>query len=186
MKNQDYRDMVDDVLDQLPGNWQKHLGRTLKQLPNNNTAVGITLKFPANDQRQGMQIFYRESDAYIMGYQTVNGQNYATNNQINNIANANNLGFNDDYATLGWNRQGPSVNALNGPSVSVGTLDLALTSAANGAVTRIQLCRIVLALAEGVRFMDVEKAVRGGFTIDTSMVDWNQQLQNGNAKLKQG
>jgi hypothetical protein len=48
------------------------------------------------------------------------------------------------------------------------------------------MCRIVIALGEGVRFINVEKAVRGGDPITTDMVDWGQQLARGNAVRRQG
>ena len=186
MNNQNYRDMVENVCEQLPGNWQRIGTRMVKQLPNLATVVGIALQFPAGDLRQGMQIFYRQRDAYIMGYRTANAQSYATHNQLANVAGAIDLGYNDDYAVLGWNRQGPSVNTLGGPVVDVPTLDQALTSAAAGRATAAQLGRIVVALAEGVRFIDVERAVRGALPITTAMVDWNQQLAAGVAALRQG
>jgi Ribosome inactivating protein len=187
MNNQNYRDMVMHAIEALPGATLKVGLRWIKQLPPAAApAVPVTLQFPAGDARQGMQIFYRRHDAYIMGYRTTHGQNYACNNQMANIPAPLNLGFNDDYATLGWNRQGSAVNTDGGPKVTVADLDQALTSASNGAVSRIQLCRIVLALAEGIRFDDVEKAVRAGSAINTTMVDWAQQLVNGNAVLRQG
>jgi hypothetical protein len=120
-----------------------------------------------------------------MGYRTTGNQVYATFNQHANIPGSINLGFNDDYATLGWNRQGLPVNG-GGPTLTVALLDEALYSAAAGRTSAIQLCRIVLALAEGVRFINVEKAVRGGDPITTDMVDWAQQLANNTAVLRQG
>ena len=186
MNNQQYRAMVDDVCEQLPGNWQRIGSRMVKQLPGAGAPVYLTLQFPQGDNRQGMQIIYRRHDAYIMGYVTTAGQAYAAHNQMGNVPNAIDLTYKDDYATLGWNRQGPSVNTANGPTVSVAQLDMALNSAAVGAVNKIGLCRMVLALAEGVRFMDVERAVRGNLPINTQMVDWAQQLAEGMAVLKQG
>jgi hypothetical protein len=137
MNNQNYRDMVDDVCNQLPGVWQRIGQRQVKQLPvAAPPPVPITLRFPGGDGRQGMQILYRRHDAYIMGYRTTGGQTYACHNQVANVAGAINLEYNDDYAILGWNRQGLPVNG-GGPTVSVPELDQALTSASLGAVTRI-------------------------------------------------
>lgn len=186
MNNKDYTDMVLEVVGALPGVLQKVNQRWVKQLPPAAApAVPIALQFPAGDQRQGMQIYYRRHDAYIMGYRTTGGTSYACNNQVANIPASVNLTFNDDYATLGWNRQGLAVNA-GGPTVTVATLDQALHSASNGAVSSKQLCTIVIALAEGVRFDDVEKAVRAGSTITTAMVDWAMQMGAGKAVLRQG
>lgn len=189
MNNQNYRDMVDAVCEALPGVWQRIGNRQVKQLPVAQAGaagqVAIALQFPAGDARQGMQIIYRRHDAYIMGYRTTGNIAYACHNQIANVANAQDLRYNDDYATLGWNRQGLAVNG-GGPALTVALLDQALEGASRGAITAISLCRIVLALAEGVRFMNVEKAVRGGDRITTDMVDWNQQLADGQAVLRQG
>ena len=46
--------------------------------------------------------------------------------------------------------------------------------------------KAVVGMAEGIRFMDVEKVVRGQLIISTDMVDWNQQLAAGEACLRQG
>lgn len=181
MNNQNYRDMVDNIIEQLPGVWNLRI----KQLPAGPPAsVDIVLQFPPNDPRQGMAIIYRRCDAYVLGYRTRAGVAYATHNQLGNVSGAIDLRFNDDYASLGWNRQGLPINS-GGPTIGVHTLELALYSAAEGPVTAIQLCNIVVALAEGVRFKNVEKAVRGRDQITTEMVDWAQQLQNNNAILRQ-
>lgn len=187
MNNQHYREMVDNVAEGLPGQWQRIGQRQVKQLPQAAPpAVAYTLQFPGGDVRQGFQIYYRRHDAYIMGFRTAGGVAYACTNQMANVPNALNLGFNDDYATLGWNRQGASVNTGGGPRVSVALLDVALNRANNGQARREDMLRIVLALAEGVRFMSVERAVRGELPIDTQMVDWGQQLAAGDAVLRQG
>lgn len=187
MNNQNYRDMVDNVAEGLPGVWQRIGQRQVKQLPAAAPPpVGYALQFPNGDRRQGFQIVYRRHDAYIMGFRTAGGVAYACTNQMANVAGSLNLGFNDDYATLGWNRQGASVNTGGGPRVDVALLDVALTRANNGQARREDVLRIVLALAEGVRFIDVERAVRGGLPITTQMVDWNQQLASNNAVLRQG
>ena len=73
-----------------------------------------------------------------------------------------------------------------GPQVDVPLLDVALTRANNGNARREDVLRIVLALAEGVRFMSVERAVRGHLPISTQMVDWGQQLAANDAVLRQG
>ena len=185
MNNQNYRDMVDDVIEQQPGAYNRIGNRQVKQLPAIAGHIAITLQFPNGDHRQGMQILYRRRDAYIMGYRTAGNQFYAAHNQVANIPNSLSLRFNDDYATLGWNRQGLAINR-GGPTVDVPSLDIALHSAAVGPTSAGQLCTIVVALAEGIRFMDVEKAVRGQLRISTDMVDWNQQLAAGEACLRQG
>jgi hypothetical protein len=118
LNNQNYRDMVDNVAEGLPGNWRRIVQRQVKQLPAAAPPpVAYALQFPAGDARQGFQILYRRHDAYIMGYRTVGGVTYACTNQAANAPGALNLGFNDDYATVGWNRQGLSVNTGGGPRV---------------------------------------------------------------------
>lgn len=182
MNNADYRAMVDHAVENVPGAWN---GR-IKQLPvGNNAAFNFVLQFPANDLRQGMQIVYRTRDWYILGYVTTGGVAYVTHDQVGNVAGATDLGFDGDYASLGWNRQGLAVNA-GGPMVSVALLDIALYSAAAGAASAGQLCVIAIALAEGVRFKNVERAVRATDPINTEMVDWAQQLAAGEAILRSG
>ncbi len=186
MNNQDYRAMVDDIAENLPGQWQRIGQRQVKQLPAATTNVEMTLRFPNGDPRQGFRIIYRRNDIYVRGFRTAGNVAYACHNQMANVAGATDLGFDDAYSTLGWNRQVYSINRGGGPQVTVPLLDAALTRANNGAARREDVLRIVVALAEGVRFMSVEKAVRGGLVITTDMVDWGQQLAANDAVLRQG
>ncbi|MGE0425703.1 MAG: ribosome-inactivating family protein [Reyranellaceae bacterium] len=186
MNNQDYRSMVDDVAENLPGQWQRIGNRQVKQLPAAGANVEQLLQFPPGDPRQGLRIIYRRHDIYIRGYRTAAGVAYACNNQMANVAGATNLGFDDAYGTLGWNRQVYTINRGAGPQVTVPLLDIALNAAANGAASRGDMLRIVVALAEGVRFMSVERAIRGALPITTDMVDWAQQLAANDAVLRQG
>lgn len=185
MNNQNYRDMVDHTAEALPGQWQRIGNRQVKQLPAAGAAFEHTLQFPGGDARQGLRIIYRRHDIYIMGFRTSGGIAYACNNQVANIGGAQNLGFDDAYGTLGWDRTSRTLNT-NGPTINVANLDIALTRANAGTARREHVLCIVVALAEGVRFMDVEKAVRGTLPITTQMVDWGQQLAAGNAVLRQG
>ncbi len=186
MNNQNYRDMVDHTAETVPGQWQRIGGRQVKQLQAPGANFEHTLQFPAGDARQGFRVIYRRHDIYIMGFRTAGGVAYACHNQTGNVPGSQSLGFDDAYSTLGWNRQVYSVNKGGGPQVNVQLLDSALTRANNGQARREDVLRMVLALAEGVRFMDVEKAVRGSDPITTQMVDWGQQLAAGNAVLRQG
>ena len=189
MNNQDYRAMVDHVAETLPGVWQRIGNRQVKQLPTAAAAaapVYQALQFPAGDIRQGFQIVYRRHDIYIMGFRTAGGISYACNNQVANVAGALNLGFDDAYSTLGWNRQAVDINLGGGPKISVAELDFALTRANNGQARQFDVLCMVVVLAEGVRFMSVERAIRGKLRIDTTMVDWGQQLAADNAVLKPG
>jgi hypothetical protein len=186
MNNQHYRAMVDDVAEGLPGVWQRIGQRQVKQLPAAGANVEYVLQFPPGDARQGFRIVYRRHDIYIRGFRTAAGIAYACHNQTVNVPGSIDLGFDDAYGTLGWNRQVQIVNRGGGPQVNVQLLDTALTRANNGNARREDVLRMVLALAEGVRFIDVEKAVRGGDPITTQMVDWGQQLAANNAVLRQG
>jgi hypothetical protein len=186
INNQQYRAMVDDAAERLPGAWQRIGTRQVKQLPPAGAAVYFTLQFPAGDVRQGFQIVYRRHDIYIMGFRTKGGISYACNNQLANVPGALNLGFNDAYGTLGWDRQTQIINQGGGPKIDVPALDFALTRANNGQARQFDVLCMVVALAEGVRFMSVEKAVRGKLPIGTAMVDWDQQLAADDAVLKPG
>jgi hypothetical protein len=178
--------MVDDVAERLPGNWQRIGTRQVKQLPPAGAPVYFTLQFPAKDARQGFQIVYRRHDIYIMGFRTSGGISYACHNQLANVAGALNLGFNDAYGTLGWDRRSQVINQGGGPNIDVTALNFALTRANNGQGRQSDVLCMVVALAEGVRFMSVEKAIRGKLPIGTAMVDWAQQLAANDAVLKQG
>lgn len=187
LNNQNYRDMVDNVAEGLPGVWQRIGNRQVKQLPvAAPPPVRYTLQFPPGDDRQGFQIIYRRNDAYILGFCTAGNNTYACANQVGAVAGAQSLGYNDTYADLGWNRQAAVVNRGGGPRVTVPLLDFALTRANNGNARREDMLCLVIALAEGVRFMDVERAVRGELPITTQMVDWGQQLAANQAVLRQG
>lgn len=182
LNNQQYRNMVDDIIERCPGHWN---GRRKQLTMGNNNPFNFILQFPNGDERQGMQIIYRTRDLYILGYVTIAGTSYVTHDQLANVAGATDLGFNGDYATLGWNRQGLAVNN-GGPVVSVPELDTALYRAYDGQAAAGDLCIMAIALAEAVRFKNVERAVRGGDPITTNMVDWNQQIVSGEATLLSG
>jgi hypothetical protein len=178
-----YSEMLYGIRDLLPGIWQARI----KQLPQGAAPVAIVLPFPPGDPRQGMQIYYRTSDIYIMGYRTTANQVYATFNHMAALPGSINLVYPDDYLKLGWDRISQTINKSPCPiKATVAELDAVLTQANYAALKNTQFCTMVTCLSEALRFLDVEKAVRGGDPITTTMVDWAGQLAAGNAVLKAG
>jgi hypothetical protein len=143
--------------------------------------VFITLAFPAGDDRQGLQIAYRQSDIYIQGYRTANGTVYAVHNQLAIAQGATDLGFEDDYPSIGWkDRDKTDITK------TIDDLDGALWRASAGKIGGIDFGTLAITLAEAVRFSDVQKAVNKGTPISSRMTKWDAQVLAGNAVLLSG
>lgn len=153
-----------------------------KQLPQGDNNVDFhTLVFPANDERQGLQIAYRRRDCYILGYRTTAGAVYATSGNTAIAQGSIDLGFKDDYPNIGW-KDKDKTNIVK----TIEDLDGALWRASDGKIGALDYGTIAITLAEALRFQDVMMAVVKGTEISGRMVKWDAQVQAGNAVLLSG
>lgn len=131
---------------------------------------------------EAIELIYLPRNMYIMGYRAAGSVTvFQTTTAVINATSF--LNFGPSYIAMNWNKN------IDDTTVSFTDLTAALWAISGGApVGEAQMRAVVIAFAEGLRFFDVEQAVIDGGhdNITNAMVDWNNQIAAGHARLRQG
>ena len=166
--------MLDGIIAEILGHYAlnpKLSGQVL-------SAANIIDRVPITIYGQGMELFIRRNDLYVLGY-IGGGKMYCVDETPKPDINATSLGYAAAYMDLGWNRTAqPTI------TVTENNIGASLAAAANGAKLGKQQYLYLAILIEATRFLDVTEFIKQGTAFSKTRLDWQDQVNAGNARVR--
>lgn len=149
------------------------------RLPNQQTEQAVTLS-ALPDDLGGLQLIFRPSDLYLLGFRNLVGGTYAFENQVNAVQNSASTGFDDAYKDMGVDRDSWVTVTLE--EVKQALWDIAYAPGAPGKAT---MGKLVVGFCEAARFADIERSVIAGSRFDGKLLKWESKSRAPQDKLLQ-
>ncbi len=149
------------------------------RLPNVQAAQSVIL---ANlpDDIAGIELIFRPSDLYLLGFRNLVNVTYAFENQVNAVQNSTTFGFEDAYMDMGIDRDSWVTVTLD--DVSQALWDIAYAGGPPGKAT---MGALVVSFCEASRFADIERSVLAGTRFDGKLLKWESAARAPVDKLLQ-
>ena len=136
----------------------------------------MSLELP--DDLAGIQLIFRPSDLYLMGFVNLVNVTYAFENQVASVQNAVTMGFEDAYKDMGVDRDSWVTVTL--AEVEQALWDIAYAGGAPGKAT---LGKLVVGFCEASRFADIERSVLTNARFDGKLLKWDSTSRAATDKL---
>lgn len=149
------------------------------RLPNVQAEQSVILdQMP--DGIDGIELIFRPSDLYLMGFRNMVNATYAFDNQVGAVQNSAGFGFEDAYKDMGIDRDSWVTVTLE--QVQQALWDIAYAGGVPGKAT---MGALVIGFCEASRFADIERSVIAGARFDGKLLKWDSLQRAAADKLLQ-
>jgi hypothetical protein len=150
------------------------------RLPNQQAAQSVPLDSLDVQDLAAIDLIFRPSDLYLLGFTNASRQTFAFENQKDNVRGATSLGFPDAYKDMGIDRDSWLTVTLD--EVEKALWEIAYCAGPPGRET---MGKLVVGFCEASRFRDVERFVTAGSRFDCKLLKWDSAARAPADKLLQ-